>query len=89
MRDLSFSLNYDKFYIANDYNGKGKSHIASIPWESTGYNAESMTALVDKDNSNIDAGMTNVAVHPKMVRFIQSSTIREKFMYTMRSRRKC
>ena len=65
MRDLSFSLNYDKFYIANDYNGKGKSHIASIPWESTGYNAESMTALVDKDNSNIDAGMTNVAVHPK------------------------
>ena len=24
-----------------------------------------MTALVDKDNSNIDAGMTNVAVHPK------------------------
>ncbi len=70
--------------------GKENLTLHLSPWESTGYNAESMTALVDKDNSNIDAGMTNVAVHPKkMVRFIQSSTIREKFMYTMRSRRKC
>lgn len=90
MRDLSFSPTYDKLYIANDYTGRGKSHIVYIPWESTGYNADNMAVLVDQStNSNIDAGMTNVAVHPIMVRCIQSNTIRERFMYMMRDKRKC
>ena len=64
MRDLAISKDGNTMYIANDYNGKGEAHIVSIPWNDNCFNTEDTEVLVDKNNSDIDAGMTNVAVHP-------------------------